>query len=269
MNGNTVAVIPADTSYSDILPDYGNYTYCVYAVYNEGSAVSSCSYVNWANPMLTWSPAELIHLIWSANSEIIPLTLGNTGLGTLAFEFPDYTDHWSDSPLAYCPASATNADEFISRVQLNTLDNTSAWSGYSNYSGISTILTRGDSYPFTVTVGPPSYSGDICGVWIDYDHSSTFDANEFTPLSGTQFPGTILVPLSAAIGPTTMRVRLQYNGTLSPCGTTTYGEVEDYTVDIKEDNFVKMVYVKFLLFSKKKKFLFFFFCFLFFFFIFF
>jgi bacillolysin len=38
-----------------------------------------------------------------------------------------------------------------------------------------------------------------------------------------------------------MRVRLQYGGTLSSCGTTTYGEVEDYTVDVGMAGFITSV----------------------------
>ena len=51
--------------------------------------------------------------------------------------------------------------------------------------------------------------------------------------NGSLYTANITVPEDAEGGPTRMRVRLQYYGTLTPCGTTSYGEVEDYTVDVQ------------------------------------
>ena len=45
------------------------------------------------------------------------------------------------------------------------------------------------------------------------------------------------VPAGATIGQTTMRVRISYqpdDGAINPCGTSTYGEVEDYVIDIQQ-----------------------------------
>ncbi|MCC7431127.1 hypothetical protein IT568_09815, partial [bacterium] len=41
-----------------------------------------------------------------------------------------------------------------------------------------------------------------------------------------------LVPGTATLGTTRLRARMVYTGTLSPCGTSSYGEVEDYLVTI-------------------------------------
>jgi hypothetical protein len=241
-NGVQLAVIPSALAYSDILPGYGTYTYCIQAVYTTGPTATACNGVEWAFPTMVWSPAQLAATVASGATENVHLSIGNTGEGALAFEFPDYTDHSGDSPLAYCPASATDEDEFISRVQFGTIDNSSGWSGYNDFTSMNTILVIGESFPIYVTLGPPSYSGDITGLWIDFDHNNTFDAGEFFALTGTSpATGTVTVPATALSGPTTMRVRTQFNGTLSPCGTTQFGEVEDYTINIMQPTFITAV----------------------------
>ncbi|MEX1132526.1 MAG: GEVED domain-containing protein, partial [Flavobacteriales bacterium] len=55
------------------------------------------------------------------------------------------------------------------------------------------------------------------------------------PQLGANVSGTLTVPASALNGPTRMRVRLHdtvLGGNAGPCGTSTYGQVEDYTVVI-------------------------------------
>ena len=91
------------------------------------------------------------------------------------------------------------------------------------------------TYPVTVTNGNLYWPADQCGIWIDWNHDYDFDdAGETITVSGT--PGTgpytasIVPPADAVKGMTRMRTRITYTGTVSPCGTTSYGEVEDYSV---------------------------------------
>jgi len=244
-DGVQIALIPGANEFYDYLPGYGTYTYCVAAMYDTGPTTPACDAIEWAAPMLSWSPASLHATVWSHMYGYLPLTISNSGNGTLYYEFPNYADHPGDSPLAYCSAGSTTSDEFISNVQFGTINNSSATypsGGYTSFTSISTDVVKGLSYPISVTVGPPSYSGDISGVWIDFDHNNTFDAGEFTALAGTSpATGTITIPATALSGPTTMRVRTQYNGTLSPCDTTQYGEVEDYTLVLREPTFITEV----------------------------
>jgi hypothetical protein len=40
-------------------------------------------------------------------------------------------------------------------------------------------------------------------------------------------------PIGTPLGLTRMRVRLNFNAAPDPCGVTTFGEIEDYTIDVQ------------------------------------
>ncbi len=142
--------------------------------------------------------------------------------------------------VAYCASKGNSvADEYISRVQLGTINNTSTGgNGYSNFTGISTDLTKGNSTTITIT---PTWTGtkynEGYAVWIDYNQNGSFTdsgemvwskaASQTTPVSGS-----FTVPSSALSGATRMRVSMKYNGIPTVCEAFSYGEVEDYTVNI-------------------------------------
>ncbi|HHB79944.1 MAG TPA: peptidase M4 family protein, partial [Saprospiraceae bacterium] len=78
---------------------------------------------------------------------------------------------------SYCSSKGNSvSDEYIGRVQLNTIDNTSgATNGYSDYTSISTDLTIGNGYTITIT---PHWTGTVYSegysVWIDYNNDGDF-----------------------------------------------------------------------------------------------
>ncbi len=147
-----------------------------------------------------------------------------------------YTIHVVSSAVtSYCTADGF-CDEYISRVQLSTIDNSSSCgSSYSDYTAISTGLVQTVPYTITVTNGL-AYTGDQCGVWVDWDGDFCFSPSEEVVMSAgpASFTGTVTAPLTAVVGPTRMRVRIAYTGAVPPCGTTEYGEVEDYTINVIE-----------------------------------
>ena len=139
----------------------------------------------------------------------------------------------------YCDASATTCQEYISRVQLGTIDNSTVCTsgGYTDYTAQSTNMSIGSNYSIVVTNGSGGVS-DQCGIWIDWNQDGDFgDPNETVTVLGTpgagQYTATVAPPASSTLGTTRMRVRITYTGTLDPCGTTNYGEVEDYSINVQ------------------------------------
>lgn len=143
--------------------------------------------------------------------------------------------------VTYCAASASNtADERIGTVKFGSINNTSSGTaGYENFTALSTDVNRGSTYTISIT---PKWTAtkysEAYAVYIDYNGNGVFtDSGEkvWTKSGSTSavVSGNIKIPASAKLGATRMRVMMQYkNIPSSPCGTYTYGQVEDYTVNI-------------------------------------
>ncbi|WP_164914120.1 M43 family zinc metalloprotease [Aquimarina sediminis] len=144
--------------------------------------------------------------------------------------------------ISYCNSNGrSTVDEYISRVQLGTIDKTSVGesSGYADFTAESTILSKGN--PNTITITPTwraTVYSEGYSVWIDYNQDGDFmDAGEQVwskvASKATSVSGDFIVPSEAKNGNTRMRVSMKYNGIPSSCESFSYGEVEDYTVSIK------------------------------------
>uniref|UniRef100_UPI000A634811 immunoglobulin-like domain-containing protein n=1 Tax=Kordia zhangzhouensis TaxID=1620405 RepID=UPI000A634811 len=144
-----------------------------------------------------------------------------------------------DLVLIYCNSVSSNVtDEYISNVQIGDINNASDAQFYSDFTNITTDLTKNAQYTITVT---PTWTGsaydEAYAAWIDYNKDGDFDdpgeqvwtqsATQTTPVSGT-----FTIPTAIPNGVTRMRVSMKYNEIPLPCETFTYGEVEDYTVRI-------------------------------------
>ena len=148
-----------------------------------------------------------------------------------------------------CTPSVTGAcDEYIQNVTLNTINNTTTCTtgGYVSYTSTSTSLSKGTQYTMTVipAIGTSAgaYTGDEIAVWIDYNNDFTFASTERVAYvivaTGWSNQFTFTVPTSAVTGAVRMRARISYSvvadggAPIDPCAVASFGETEDYTVNI-------------------------------------
>jgi len=94
---------------------------------------------------------------------------------------------------------------------------------------------------FTYMLNIATKNNDIVSVWIDYNHDSVFQSNEWVQVTTSSIVNSpssvsILIPGTALIGETKMRIRSSYtgntNGASDACTFLNYGCTEDYTITI-------------------------------------
>ena len=104
-------------------------------------------------------------------------------------------------------------------------------------------LTMGNTYPISVSIDSNVFAVYSVGVWVDFNHSGTFDASEFFNLnpdmSTTGYPGTFMgnisVPTSAMPGVTGMRLVANEDGITNSAGACMQvltGEIADFLVTL-------------------------------------
>ncbi|MHC1774633.1 MAG: GEVED domain-containing protein [Lentimicrobium sp.] len=165
------------------------------------------------------------------------------------------TDYINVVPFAYCIptySSGTGSGDYISLVQLGSINNTTGGSSspyYTYYNSLSTDLSTGTEYTITLSAGTYG-SGNNISVWIDFNQNGVFDANEKlgnVNLLSTPATGTIsfTVPGNALPGTTRMRVREVWaESDMDPCSSYGFGETEDYNVNILPIEYCYPTYIE-------------------------
>lgn len=142
--------------------------------------------------------------------------------------------------ISYCASQGNStADEKIGRVAIGSINNASTGTaGYENFTAQSTSAARSSSQTITIT---PAWTATAYAegyaVFIDYNQDGDFaDAGEtvWTKAASTTTPvsGTFTIPSTATLGATRMRVSMKYNAIPTSCEAFSYGQVEDYTINI-------------------------------------
>ena len=166
--------------------------------------------------------------------KVVPKNSAGSATGCTVYSFTTMAP-------TYCTAGATSTlYEKISKVVFADINKSStSTAGYEDFTSTVGNVTAGSTYTITVTGNSDSYSNDQVIVWIDLNNDKDFnDAGEQVFISAkktTPWTGSITIPATATIGSTRMRVRLHdsvYGGNATSCGTSTYGQVEDYTLAI-------------------------------------
>ncbi|MCB9000531.1 MAG: M4 family metallopeptidase [Bacteroidales bacterium] len=198
-----------------------------YEVYQNGSLVSTVTTTSYTATGLSASTSYSFYV--KAKD-----AAGNVSAASSAISVTT-----SDVQLTYCTSKGNNVTyEWIDLVQLNEISNTTTSNGgYADFTSLVANVSLGSSQTIYFSCGFKSSSyTEYWQVWVDWDHSGTFDTDEkmasgSSSSSGT-LSGTFTVPSDAVLGTTRMRVTMKYNSAATACETFSYGEVEDYTVNV-------------------------------------
>lgn len=146
---------------------------------------------------------------------------------------------------SYCTPSSSNCSDYqnfrIESVVFSNINNPSSCgaNGYSNFTGSvpAAQVAAGTYVPMTVQVGSYNVT-KVITVGIDFDKDGNFETDEIIklgtkPNNSATISGMVRIPFNAPAGTTRMRIVVSYSQALAPlCSVTTYGEIEDYTVNI-------------------------------------
>jgi hypothetical protein len=168
---------------------------------------------------------------------------------TIAVTLNNYYDCYCKDDLG--AGNTCMFNEYISNVTIigGNLNNSSTCissGNNNNYTSNAPVGTATD----TVTIGDfvdlqVTYAGSesMIGAWIDYDHSGSFDANEYILIAATTATGstqtkTIEIPATALPGLTGLRIRTNCSSCLmtasEACTNYLMGETEDYFIMIEQ-----------------------------------
>ncbi len=143
----------------------------------------------------------------------------------------------------YCtpnPVNGTTGGDYIGSFQLGDINYTGPNDvNYVDNTSMTTDLAIDGTYTATITGG--SYAPDAYAAWIDYNNDFLFSPideklGEVSTVSDAAEVVTITftIPAGTTLGAKRLRVRGVYNtgGGTSACTDYSYGETEDYTVNI-------------------------------------
>ncbi len=222
-NGND----PVGLFENDVLTD-------IVGAFNGGSSnfaqnITLQRNTNVTGPSLTYSTGQWTSQPQDTYDNLGFLTGGSSGGGETG----------STMPTGYCSSEGDNSSyEYISSFNLGSISNSSGNDGgYGDYTNLSANLSRGSNYSFSLTPAFPSGTYDeYLRIWVDLNRDGDFeDAGELLYSSSafqSTISGSISIPTSASEGITRMRLSMKYDSSPTLCESFSYGEVEDYAVEI-------------------------------------
>ena len=145
--------------------------------------------------------------------------------------------------VTYCAAMASNTEfGWIEQIRLNQLDNLSGNDGgYGDYLTQNTTVLVGLPYELQLTPGFQNFAAaHYWKVWADLNRDGSFDEETellFASENSSEEALTVDLKLGeeASEGAAILRIAMQFDQPIEDaCSAFTYGEVEDYTIDIKK-----------------------------------
>jgi len=146
----------------------------------------------------------------------------------------------------YCIPTLENV-EAITLVKVAGIDNTSAadsTEAYEDFTTISGTVNAGSNYEAIFEGNTGGDYIDVITIFADWNQDGVFSDDERTEIGtitnstgsdGIQITGSLMVPLEALTGSTTLRVIKTYDlPAVSACDPgSDYGQVEDYTLNVQ------------------------------------
>ena len=153
-------------------------------------------------------------------------------------------------PEPYCSIDFTFAVEPISRLNFADIDNSSdpTVDGSPALENFTSVLGHVDPGAALQMVVEGNTNGDyttVIKVYIDWNQNGVFDTDEGYLIGdlensdgtdGKQAVNDITVPLDALPGETRMRVTKNFSSAADACGSSSFGQAEDYTLDVAPIN---------------------------------
>jgi len=146
--------------------------------------------------------------------------------------------------VTYCASKGTSSYEWIDLVSLGAISRTSgADGGYYDGTATTTSVAAGSSQTINFSAGFASSAyTEYWRIYIDWNQDGDFADTGETIVSGSSASSgtlatTFTVPTTAKTGKTRLRVVMSYNSSATSCGTYSYGETEDYSVNVSGGTF--------------------------------
>jgi hypothetical protein len=153
-------------------------------------------------------------------------------------EVEDYMILVTKNPTTYCPViSDMYRFEWIAEVEVGDLYYKTSRYDYSDYTFKSANVHRGMTIDVELTPGfRKDTAMEMWRIWIDYNNDGDFfgeDELVFSDRGKDVVSGSITIPEDAVYGTTRMRIMMQKDESPDPCENISYGEIEDYSINIK------------------------------------
>ena len=145
----------------------------------------------------------------------------------------------------YCSAYAYNSKfQYTANVTVNGVSFESGAAGYTNHTATVVPIGYGDntiSFRQGATGSMTSYNAEW-KVYIDMNQDGTFAEDEIENVvywinadTSNAIERPFTIPTTALAGKTRMRVVQSYENITTSCGQISWGEIEDFTLEIKKD----------------------------------
>jgi hypothetical protein len=240
------SVTPSFTD--DGLPTYGVYKYSVTAMHDEGESAGPSKTIQWGDAHIAVDPEEIIEFLAPDSLSTRYITIENTGQLNLFYKVSSSTVPVRDLK-SYCiPAGNCSWGDGLTGFamgDINNMNNGCSPNAYGNFTDMSTEVQVGETYDVTMSTG---YSNQYVTIWIDFNKNEVFDASEKV-LSGfhlananQNYVAQLTIPDGVESGEARMRVIAEWQNTPEdPCENMSYGETEDYTVNVSGWMYVQRV----------------------------